>query len=45
MGSNPDLSDEQKQTLFVSGITDQVDEELLFELFINVSFFKLLLHV
>lgn len=33
----PAPSDEQLRTLWVGGISDQVDEEILFELFLNVS--------
>jgi len=31
-----DRSEQDKQTLFVRGITEEVDEEILFELFQNV---------
>ncbi len=30
-------SDEERRTLWVGGISEQVDEELLYELFLNVS--------
>ena len=36
-----DVSDEEKRTLWVGGISDRVDEETLYELFINVSEFEL----
>ena len=32
-----EITPEDRQTLFVRGITDQVDEEILYELFQNVS--------
>ncbi len=32
-----DISSEQLRTLWVGGISDRVDEETLYELFINVS--------
>ena len=32
-------TDEEKRTLWVGGISDQVNEELLFELFLNVSLY------
>ena len=37
--ASPDeeLTDEQKRTLWVGGISEKVDEEILFELFNNVS--------
>ncbi len=33
-------SDEEKRTLWVGGIIDRVDEEVLYELFMNVSDIK-----
>ena len=32
-----DIDEEQKRTLWVGGIDSQVDEELLYELMLNVS--------
>ena len=34
---NNEATDEQLRTLWVGGISDRVDEETLYELFINVS--------
>ena len=33
-------NEQDAQTLFVRGITDEVDEEILFELFQNVSMYN-----
>ena len=37
-----DISDEEKRTLWVGGIDSRVDEELLYELMLNVSDFYIL---
>ena len=34
--ANEEISDEKRKTLFVMGISEQVDEEILYEMFINV---------
>lgn len=36
--SSQDISEEDRQTLFVFGLSKEVDEEILYELFLNVSF-------
>ena len=38
---DPGPTSEEKRTLWVGGIPDQVDEEMIFELFLNVSQFAL----
>ncbi len=38
MSSEEGPSEDEKRTLWVGGISEQVDEELLYELFQNVSF-------
>ena len=40
MQGNEDVDDNQKRTLWVGGIDSKVDEELLYELMLNVSFVK-----
>ena len=37
-----DISDEEKRTLWVGGIDSRVDEELLYELMLNVSDYYIL---
>ena len=37
-----EISDEEKRTLWVGGIDSRVDEELLYELMLNVSKFALI---
>ena len=39
---NDEISDEEKRTLWVGGIDSRVDEELLYELMLNVSKFALI---
>ena len=35
--NNSEISEEDRQTLFVAGLNKDVDEEILYELFLNVS--------
>ena len=35
--ANNEISEDDRKTLFVYGITDEVDQEILYELFQNVS--------
>ena len=37
--SSQEISEEDRQTLFVAGISKDVDEEILYELFLNVRYF------
>ena len=37
--NSQEISEEDRQTLFVFGISKDVDEEILYELFLNVSCF------
>ena len=42
--SSQEISEEDRQTLFVAGISKDVDEEILYELFLNVRHFLGVFH-